>query len=78
MCSGSGNCSYVKFEGKIIPDLRDKIEEYIKELETEVERLTKSIEDSINTLDKNYIGHIKTRIDAYVNVINDLRNNKKH
>jgi tetrahydromethanopterin S-methyltransferase subunit B len=59
---------------KIMPDMRIKVEEYIKELKTEVDRLTREIEANVNRMNITQASCIKTRIDSYTNVINDLKN----
>jgi len=55
-------------------DIRIKVEEYIKELEIEVNRLTIEIEAKVNRMNTTQTACIKTRIDSYTNVINDLKN----
>jgi len=55
-------------------DVRQKIEEYIEELQSEVNRLTIEIEAGVNRMNLTLASCIKTRIDSYNNVINDLKN----
>ena len=50
------------------PDMREKVREYIGELETEIDRL----EDLLKNTDSPYDFHIKGRLNAIIEVKNDL------
>ena len=50
------------------PDMREKIKEYISELDTEIDRL----EDLLKNTDSPYDAQIKGRLNAIIEVKNDL------
>lgn len=50
------------------PDMREKIREYINELDTEIDRL----DDSLKNIDSPYDLQIKGRLNAIIEVKNDL------
>ena len=50
------------------PDMREKIREYINELDTEIDRL----DDSLKNTDSPYDLQIKGRLNAIIEVKNDL------
>ena len=50
------------------PDMREKVKEYIGELDTEIDRL----EDLLKNTDSPYDLQIKGRLDAIIEVKNDL------
>ena len=50
------------------PDMRKKIREYITELNTEIDRL----EDLLKNIDSPYDLQIKSRLNAIIEVKNDL------
>lgn len=60
------NFGGVNFDDK--PDMREKIKEYINELDTEIDRL----DDSLKNTDSPYDLQIKGRLNAIIEVKNDL------
>lgn len=60
------NLGGVNFDDK--PDMREKIKEYINELDTEIDRLN----DSLKNTDSPYDLQIKGRLNAIIEVKNDL------
>lgn len=56
--------------GKItIPDMREKVKEYVNELDIEIKRVEGEI---VNTDDKYYEARMMSRIDALTEVKNDI------
>ena len=77
---GDGSCEW--FE-KQLPDMREKVKEYISELGTEIDRCTKFIEDKLSKIKDNgkkeiYLFSIeyitlKTRVNTLTEVKDDLQ-----
>ena len=55
-----------------LPDMRDKVREYICELETEIDRLTLYLEQHMND-EACGVTEIETKIKTLQEVINDLK-----
>lgn len=52
-----------------MPDMREKIKEYISELDKEIKRVESEI---VNTDDKGYEARMMSRLDTLTEVRNDL------
>lgn len=74
---------HIKVEENVLPDMREKVKEYMSELDTEIDRCTKFIEDKLSKIKDNdkkeiYLFSIeyitlKTRVNTLTEVKNDLQ-----